>query len=144
MTMLDAYKYEESFQEPDPAVRTEALCPTSPLAKMLRNRNIEEYRTKRAFKVLKAHCKTPEAKASLEEFRDSYIKNFGRWWSPWFGDELGLSRSTRNATVAQDSESNSAKVEMGSSTKEKRNTLGGRKSEFGLVNLIKSVRRSLG
>lgn len=141
---MDAYHYEESFHEPDPAVRYKTSKHGSSLARLLQSHNSEECRTKRAFRALKTHCQTPEAKASLEEFREKYAKRFGRWSSPWFGDELGLARPARNTIVTHGVESNSVKMDSEDLAKEKRNTIGGWASEFGLVNMIRSVRRSLG
>ncbi|KAF7116538.1 hypothetical protein CNMCM5793_005019 [Aspergillus hiratsukae] len=79
VTLINAFHYEDSFNEPDIATGFGMLSSYSrPLAQP--DANLANYRVKRAFMVLENVCVTEEASTSLREFRDQYIAIHGDRW----------------------------------------------------------------
>lgn len=79
VTLINAFHYEDSFNEPDISTGFGMLSSYSrPLAHS--HADQANYRIKRAFMVLENVCVTDEASASLREFRDEYIQKYGDQW----------------------------------------------------------------
>ncbi|KAE8387637.1 hypothetical protein BDV23DRAFT_195674 [Aspergillus alliaceus] len=79
VTLVNAFHYEDSFNEPDIATGFGMLSSYSrPLGHT--DSNEAGYRIKRAFMVLENVCINDEASASLLKFRNEYIDKFGDRW----------------------------------------------------------------
>lgn len=80
MTLTNAFQYEDSFNEPDIATGFEMPSSYSRPFQRSHDGDLAGYRVKRTFMVLENVCATEEASASLREFRDEYICQFGDSW----------------------------------------------------------------
>lgn len=79
VTLVNAFHYEDSFNQPDAATGFGMISSYSrPLGSA--ERLLPDYRTKRAFMVLENACVTDEANKSLREFQDEYIAIYGDRW----------------------------------------------------------------
>ncbi|KAE8133739.1 hypothetical protein BDV38DRAFT_295906 [Aspergillus pseudotamarii] len=79
VTLVNAFHYEDSFNEPDIATGFGMLSSYSrPLGHP--DSSEADYRIKRAFMVLENVCMNDEASASLRRFRYEYINKFGDGW----------------------------------------------------------------
>lgn len=79
VTLVNAFHYEDSFNQPDAATGFGMISSYSrPLGSA--ERLLPDYRTKRAFMVLENACVTDEANKSLREFQDEYISIHGDRW----------------------------------------------------------------
>ncbi|KAE8350695.1 hypothetical protein BDV28DRAFT_162791 [Aspergillus coremiiformis] len=79
VTLVNAFHYEDSFNEPDIATGFGMLSSYSrPLGHP--ESNDTGYRVKRAFMVLENVCMNDEASASLRKFRNEYVDKFGDRW----------------------------------------------------------------
>ncbi|THC95764.1 hypothetical protein EYZ11_004761 [Aspergillus tanneri] len=79
VTLINAFHYEDSFDQPDIATGFGMLSSYSrPLGHS--DSDLAGYRIKRAFMVLENVCTTEEAGASLRIFRDEYVRINGDWW----------------------------------------------------------------
>ncbi|KAK2798149.1 hypothetical protein FQN50_008960 [Emmonsiellopsis sp. PD_5] len=115
---------------------------TSPTA------TLDDQRAKRAFTFLENACTTSEARRSFLEFRDVYTKRFGDRWTNWFVvDGFGGNGSTSDLSsgtlVSSSFGGNGEK--MGKVRKSSENGVlgGGGGAGGGLMNMFRSVRRSL-
>lgn len=80
VTLINAFHYEDSFNQPDAATGFGMISSYSrPLGSAEQN-NLPDYRTKRAFMVLENACVTDEASRSLRKFQDEYVSIHGDRW----------------------------------------------------------------
>ncbi|KAL4746231.1 hypothetical protein BDW72DRAFT_38777 [Aspergillus terricola var. indicus] len=80
MTLTNAFHYEDSFNEPDIATGFEMPSSYSRPFQGSDDGDMAAYRVKRAFMVLENRCVSEEASASLQDFREAYIRRFGDQW----------------------------------------------------------------
>ncbi|EYE92632.1 uncharacterized protein EURHEDRAFT_415413 [Aspergillus ruber CBS 135680] len=79
VTLTNAFHYEDSFNQPDTTTGFGMLsCYSRPDG--IAERNLANYRVKRAFMVLENACLTEEASRSLGAFRSEYIGVKGDRW----------------------------------------------------------------
>ena len=79
VTLTNAFHYEDSFHQPDVATGFSMSSIYSlPLGST--ERNLPNYRIKRAFMVLEKDCMTVEAAKSLQGFQNEYIAIHGNRW----------------------------------------------------------------
>ena len=138
-TLVNAFQHEEGFNEPDPAIRYDSSTPKREAARLLLTRSPEENRAQRALMMLQRYCKTSEAKESLVRFRESYSKSLGHRWSSWFNE---LDTDEGNTTGGLEVEPDSGKKGTTNGKAHASGRWAG--GEFGVVNIFRSVRRSLG
>ncbi|KAK2863705.1 hypothetical protein FQN49_004068 [Arthroderma sp. PD_2] len=117
VTLINSFRHEAAFDEPDPftgyGIAGNSLEGKAPLSV-----NLDDYYTKRAFMVMERACLTPEATASLTEFKDAYSRRFGRKFSQRYTGEI-------------DKEGPKSEKSTG-------------KTEAGVMDILRSVRKSFG
>lgn len=79
VTLINAFHYEDAFNQPDAATGF-GMLPSYSRPLGCAEKNVGNYRTKRAFMVLENACVTEEASQSLQVFRDEYIAVKGDRW----------------------------------------------------------------
>ncbi|KAF3480765.1 uncharacterized protein GIQ15_06112 [Arthroderma uncinatum] len=117
VTLMNSFHHEAAFNEPDP-VTGYGVAGNTLEGKAPLSVNLDDYYTKRAFMVLERACLTSEAAASLTEFKDAYSRRFGRKFSQRYTGE----------------------IDKGSPKSEKSTG----KGEAGMMNILRSVRKSFG
>ena len=79
VTLTNAFHYEDSFHQPDIATGFSMSSSYSrPLGST--EKNMPNYRIKRAFMILENACLTEEAIKSLQDFRNEYVAIHGNRW----------------------------------------------------------------
>ena len=79
VTLTNAFHYEDSFHQPDVATGfSMSSIYSHPLGST--EKNLPNYRNKRAFMVLEKACMTEEAAKSLQDFQNEYIAIHGNRW----------------------------------------------------------------
>ena len=80
VTLINAFHYEDSFNQPDAATGFGMISSYSRPLGSAEQKNLPDYRTKRAFMVLENACVTDEASRSLRKFQDEYVSIYGDRW----------------------------------------------------------------
>ncbi|EFR04306.1 hypothetical protein MGYG_07313 [Nannizzia gypsea CBS 118893] len=117
VTLSNSFHYEGAFNKPDPFTGY-GISGNTLEGKAPMSVNLDDYYIKRAFMVLERACLTSEASASLAEFKAAYSRRFGRKFSQRFATE----------------------IEKGCPKPEKE----GGKSEAGVMDILRSVKKSFG
>ncbi|PGH13573.1 hypothetical protein AJ79_03566 [Helicocarpus griseus UAMH5409] len=144
-TLVSSLHHEDSFkEESDTYAGYGSANPpdhyyisTSPSA------TLDDQRAKRAFLFLENSCATAEARLSFLEFRDAYSKRCGDKWSKWFvGDATAYAAYKRHGSTSDLNSTTFLSVrEM--AVKKRKSSENGALGGIGLMNMFRTVRRSL-
>ncbi|WEW59379.1 hypothetical protein PRK78_004850 [Emydomyces testavorans] len=137
-TLLNSFQYEEAFNAPDPFISYHAP-PRTKFLKACGIESIDEFNIKRAFTALERVCMTTEAAKSLHEFKDAYESKFTKSGTPKpvKGDAKAKLADGRQTAIRVHNKN----VEKTGQDKECADA--GNAGEFGIRNLIKSVRKGV-
>ncbi|PGH11440.1 hypothetical protein AJ80_07119 [Polytolypa hystricis UAMH7299] len=146
MTLVNSFHYEDSFSAPDPVTGYGRQTPISYLAgPSAAAATSDDRRTKRAFMFLERVCTTDEARASFIEFRNAYSKRHGDIWTKWFISDAAVDKLPGAGNVDKGSPMKLSTLEsMKEMYKDRRKSSeSGGQPSGGIINMFKSVRRSL-